>query len=59
MTETAPGKRAKSMTVPGPHASGEISGVTSGEIGGNKNQSGKTQRHASVPPVDATEPGKQ
>ncbi len=53
MAETAPGKRNKSSTLAGPHQSGEIpSGVTSGEIGG------KTQRHASVPPVDEPPPSK-
>jgi hypothetical protein len=54
LTETAPGKRNKSLTVPGPHASGEI---LSGEIGAKA--TAKTQRHASVPPVDVTEPGKR
>ncbi len=44
MTETAPGKRNKSSTLAGPHASGEIpTGVTSGEIG---------PKQPSVPPVD-------
>jgi len=49
MTESSSGKRTKSMTVPGPHESGELPvGVTSGEIGGPR-----TQRHESVPPADA------
>lgn len=63
MTETSPGKaRAKSSTLAGPHASGEVDlgtvsrtlGVTSGEIGGNT--TAKTQRHASVPPIDGNAP---